>query len=453
MRRVHRLLVVVGLVVGVAGSAHGRAEAQTTFLPGFTVTDVVYSAATDRLYATLPAGMRGPEPSIAVIDPQSGELLSRVVLPEPATQLAVSDDGLTLFAAVANGRAVRRYALPAMTGGAEFTLGTHPTDGPYTVVDMAVVPGTTGASIAISRAAGSRTVAIYDAGVPRPRTELGELLTFVAPDRLWVDFQDLPFDLEVRPDGVVRRSPTDTTSVSGVISVAGGRVFSGGGQVFDFQTLQLVGTYSGFVFRAAVPALDLDRVFMFGGGSMTAFEASTFRPLGTLPIAAADFYFGPALRTGPQRVALRGRDGQLVIGRDLAGTGLTPLRAAPPTNYWTSGLPPPVVAVTLAGCTVCRSGDLFRVDATLDPGVFAPRLELKAAVILPSGQALSLSALGSSHTEFDARNVPGPRAMTLLQARLPAGLPTGTWRYEVAALDARTGTVFSRIVVPFEVRP
>ena len=112
---------------------------------------------------------------------------------------------------------------------------------------------------------------------------------------------------------------------------------------------------------------------------------------------------------------------------------------------------PPTLSLTLTGCTTCRAGDQFIVQAHLtNPGSRGVLVEVKIGVRLPDGTPVNL--LGNKHLEFlfsAGLDAPVP----LFNFPLPSGLPTGAWTLEGTLLGPDLGETLSRDVKPFTVVP
>ena len=116
-------------------------------------------------------------------------------------------------------------------------------------------------------------------------------------------------------------------------------------------------------------------------------------------------------------------------------------------------LAPPQLTLAFGGCSACRPGDRFTVNATLsNPSSATIPVEIKFGVRFPDGTPLNIWAVPDPQFRF---SVPpgslGP--VTVTDTVIPAGLPTGTWTYEGILLDPELGTPMSRSVRPFSVSP
>lgn len=359
------------------------------------------------------------------------------------TQLAVSDDGSTLYAGVDGGRSVRRYTLPQLTPGAEFSLGTAGVE-PWTTRDLTMVPGSTTALV-VSRT--SRLtfgeLVVYDQGVARPDRITGWSLQFFSPTQAIDAVLSQRYRL-VSP-GLVADTPRQESLLGQISTVQQGIGYVLGGMYYDLTARQVLGSCAAF--GLPVPMLDLDQVLYFGSGAVESCRWSTFTKSGVLPLAAASGY-GTAIRTGTGRVALLDQTGRLVVaaGFDVSLPAPPPPRSGHPWSPIGDG----EIQATLTGCVSCRAGDTFSLAATVR-GLRGGEFEVKAAIVLPNGAALGATALGTSHLVL--RNLYTDASASLLRIVLPAGLPTGRWAAELALLDPGTGAVVSRSTVPFEVLP
>jgi len=120
-----------------------------------------------------------------------------------------------------------------------------------------------------------------------------------------------------------------------------------------------------------------------------------------------------------------------------------------------SCLPPPgklpAVSLTLTGCTTCRAGDHFAVQALLtNPASKTIQTELKFGLRLPDGTPIN--TLGNKHLE-----IPFPAGLNtnapLLTFTWPSGLPQGTWTVEATLLGPDLGDTSSRAVKTFVSAP
>lgn len=131
------------------------------------------------------------------------------------------------------------------------------------------------------------------------------------------------------------------------------------------------------------------------------------------------------------------------------------------TKVWVAN----TVAMQLTGCTVCRPGDRFAIQAmftvqslsaqrpaSLVTQTLQPILvEVKLGVEDPGGNEMAVSFLNTSH--FEMPMTPGTTIgpVTVLEATIPGGLQPGTWKYVVAILDSELGMTLARQSLEFTI--
>lgn len=439
-------LTAAAVVAATVSTLATPAWSQTLLVTALTVEEAAWSASTGRLYAVLPPGVGGAESSVVELHPDTGAIAIRAPIPAGpnggATRLAVSDDGSALYVGVDGGRRIRRYALPALTPGVEFSLGVGQGGAPQTARDLAVVPGSTGTVVVAQTAAGTPAeFVVYDDGSPRPDRGYGLTPAFLSPTRL-IDLQGFQ-RYRLTGTGLTADTPAAERLATPIATIDDGVAYNVTGDVYDLLARRVRGHCRAQ--GAVVPAPDLDRLLYFGLGAVTSCAPSSFTVTGQLPVSSGSYR--KAMRTGRGRAALVEASGRLVIAQGVDAV-LPPAPVEPAGMPWPVGIEPDVVA-TLTGCTTCRAGDVFRLVATAS--VVPRAVEVKGAIILPNGAAVAVTALGVSHLVL--RNLYPPASATILEAVLPPGLPAGHWLAELALLDPDTGAVWSRSTVAFEVQP
>jgi hypothetical protein len=114
---------------------------------------------------------------------------------------------------------------------------------------------------------------------------------------------------------------------------------------------------------------------------------------------------------------------------------------------------PPVITLTLTGCTDCHLGDRFAVQGHItNPGTAAITVEFKLGLRLPGGTGISLLGENSQHLVL---TLP-PRLDSVFQVanfRWPASATTGVWQVECTLLEPSLGKTYSRDVKAFELAP
>jgi sugar lactone lactonase YvrE len=257
--------------------------------------DIVYSAATQNLYASIPSSAGSNGNSILKINPQTGEMGPFTFIGSEPNKIAISSDGQTLWVHLDGANAARRFDVLPQTSGLQFTTGAP------RVLDMEVVPGSA-ESVALSTFLFNSGVAIYDNGVKRANTgpsfpPVGPI-EFGANPSILYGFNNGSSGLDfvkylVDPSGVTQSTVTGALLTGNSMKFSNGLMYSGGGRVADPENKTLVGTFVGAGFSQAM-AVDaaLHRVFYLTADGtnvvLRAFDSDTFLPIGsvTLPLVA-----------------------------------------------------------------------------------------------------------------------------------------------------------------------
>ena len=256
--------------------------------------DMVYSQATQSLYASIPSSGGSGGNSILKIVPLTGEIGPATFIGSEPDKLAISSDGQTLWAHLDGANAARRFDTATQTPGLQFNTGTARAQ------DMEVVPGSPD-SLVLTKLFGGG-VFIYDNGVQRANTgpsfpPLGPIEFGATPSILYgfnngsssADFVKYLVDSAgVTQSSVIRALVTGTS-----IKFSNGLIYSTFGRVADPESGTLLGTFTGAGFAQAV-AVDAasHRVFFLTGNGNTvvlsAFNSDNFLPIGsvTLPLVA-----------------------------------------------------------------------------------------------------------------------------------------------------------------------
>ena len=256
--------------------------------------NLVYSAATQALYASVPgsAGVNGN--SITKIVPETAAVGPSTFIGSEPNKIAISNDGQTLWVHLDGANAARRFDVLTGTAGLQFNTSAQRPQ------DMEVVPGSP-QSLAISTGVFGNVVAIYDDGVKRPNT--GNPFPTVGPIEFGSNASILYgfnnsanfFDFV---KFVIDSSGATTSTVTGALLTGGdsgdelkfsnGLVYSGGGRVADPESRTLVGTFQG-TGSATAMCVDAEnhRVYFafttVGSGALIrAYDSNTFLLIGSI---------------------------------------------------------------------------------------------------------------------------------------------------------------------------
>jgi hypothetical protein len=170
------ILLLIAWAMPSAGSLTASAQGGSTLFVrkiALKSNDLVYSAATNKLYASIPSSAGAGGNTITPVDPSTGTVGTPVFIGSESNRLALSDDGVTLYASLDSAFSVRRMNLQTQTPGAQFAVGQDSFLGLFVVNDMAVAPGAPDV-VAVDRyyrgtSPPEAGVAIYDNGVQRPK--------------------------------------------------------------------------------------------------------------------------------------------------------------------------------------------------------------------------------------------------------------------------------------------
>ncbi|HEU4834175.1 MAG TPA: Calx-beta domain-containing protein [Pyrinomonadaceae bacterium] len=248
---------------------------------------LVFSQATQALYASVPSSAGAGGNSIRKITPETGVVGPAVFVGSEPNKMALALDGQTLYVHLDGANAVRRFNVVTETAGLQFN--TNSTQSPF---DMQVVPGSP-QSVALSRRDVSDGVVIFDDGVQRPKTGGG----FFPSETIDFGFNASTLYGTSRGDLVkflVDSSGVTTSTVTSrlvggnanAFEFSEGRLYSTVGRVVDPEARTWLGLLQGITFSALVVDDLLDRAFYaFESGPdvvIVGFDTNTFLPVGSI---------------------------------------------------------------------------------------------------------------------------------------------------------------------------
>ena len=255
---------------------------------------LVYSQATQALYASVPSSAGANGNSITKITPNTGAVGPSTFVGSEPNMMAISDDGGTIWVHLDGANAARRFEVASQTPGVQFNTDTS------TPADMEVVPGSPG-SVAITKGFGASTLTIYDNGVQRPNTgsffpQIGPI-EFGPSQSVIYGYNNFSSSFDLLKYLVDANGVTQTTSTNNLLigftaglEFSNGLLYSGQGRVVDPEAKTLVGTFQQ-VFSNSMAVDDANhRVFFVsgnGGGSnitLQAFDSNTFLLVGSVSI-------------------------------------------------------------------------------------------------------------------------------------------------------------------------
>ncbi len=283
--------------------------------------DLVWSAATGRLYASVPASVPTYGNSVVAIDPATGNVTGSVFVGSEPGAMAVSGSGDVLYVALTGSGSIRRVALATLTAGLEFPVG----DGAEEIAVMPGRPGTVAVSLQDTRISPRhKGVCIYDDGVRRARCTQGHTgsnsIEFGEDGSVLYGYNNETTEfgfrtLSVSADGL-RETRVSDGLVGGFgvrIHYASGRVYAHDGAVLDAARHVRVGTIGG---GWPVPDPALGRVFVLNGsGNVDVYDMNHLTSIGSISLGS----FGVGLvRWGSDGLAYRDGDGIHIVRAPLA---------------------------------------------------------------------------------------------------------------------------------------
>jgi trimeric autotransporter adhesin len=284
---------------------------------------LVYNPVNGLAYVTVPSTTGAPYGNTVVsVDPVSGAIGKPIPVGSEPNRIAVSDDGKFLWVGLVGGSAVRRVNLATRAADLQFSIAGNNTgiyESPATVQALAALPGSDTAVVVATSGSGiwgsTFTLAIFDNGVMRTssindftasalqvngtRNEI-----YAANSGSYAVYTYSSSGLALK--GAVVNNGTYAGSGTDDLQVAGGRVYTDFGAVYDSEAGALLGTfYSDATTKAQGPtAADttLGRVFIldgslgspsaYGYNQIQAFDPNTFNlragntvPIGTINIS------------------------------------------------------------------------------------------------------------------------------------------------------------------------
>jgi hypothetical protein len=322
------------------------AEAIQTRVVPQSINEFVYNASDGFLYASVPSSAPSYGNNVIRVNVVTGAIVASVAVGSEPRDLALADDGRTLYVGLDGAAAIRRVDVSTMTAGAQFSLGTDPYTGPYYAEDIEVMPGNPNVVAVSLRNSGfsprHEGVAIFDNGVARPtRTpdhtgsnviEFGASATRVyGYNNETTEFGFRRMSVTSSGITVLESTPNLIGSFGTDIRYFGGRVYATTGEVIDPESRTLLGTFSfpDYSYGRAV-APGADRVYYatgdYGYGSSTKlniFDPATFAVITRYSIPSVTGV--PFRAFSLHRLSLRHLQPRLLLR--LAGRRRLPVRA------------------------------------------------------------------------------------------------------------------------------
>jgi hypothetical protein len=134
--------------------------------------DLVYSSATNMIYASIPANSPSNPNSLGMISPATATVENTFPIGNDPDVMAISPDGQTIYTGLKGVSSIRKFLVATNTPGIEFSLGSDVLTGSFYAEDIEVWPGNFN-TVAVARrnhsfAPRHEGVAVFDNGIMRP---------------------------------------------------------------------------------------------------------------------------------------------------------------------------------------------------------------------------------------------------------------------------------------------
>jgi Calx-beta domain len=342
--------------------------------------DLVYSALTGKLYASIPGSAGSGGNSIAAIDPTTGVVGTPTFVGSEPNKLALSDDGHNLYVSLDGSLAIRRFDTLTNTPGLQFSLGQDSFFGRYSVSDFAVAPGNPDllavARIYLGVSPPEAGVAVFDNGVRRTNVGPGHIsgsdfLAFSASaSKLYGTGQSSGLTTMAIDASGVTVSFAGTLASGARIKFSNGKIFSSLGHIINPDSNTLLGTFTGVNTRAFVPDTTAGRAYYLTTGpssgtlSLKAFDINTFLSVGSLTIPGVSGLPTSLVRWGANGLAFRTDNNQLFIIQTSLIPSAEPIPTPTPIPSPLPSPSPSPAAATFVRQIALSTNDLVYSQAT-----------------------------------------------------------------------------------------
>jgi hypothetical protein len=274
--------------------------------------DIAWNSDQSRIYLAAPSSAGVHANSVVVLNPSSATIESSSFAgSEPAT-LALSDDNQYLYVALNGSNSVRRKLVPSLAQDILIPMGNASNGDTLLAGDIQVAPGQP-QTLAVVKKRSSQyssdmvNVSIYDgitvrSNVAAPTYPYGDQwLQWSGPTRLYSSASSSPgylSTLDVDANGVALASSQTLSSSAtiGRIQIAGGVLYTSGGEAFDPVTRAKLGTYTPAQYsypRAVIADPQLNKLFMIANNGSTtlllSYNLTTFAPIASVQMNRLGF--------------------------------------------------------------------------------------------------------------------------------------------------------------------
>ena len=303
---------------------------------GIVNNSMVYNPVNGLFYVSVPSSAGAPYGnSVVSVDPATGALGTPIYVGSEPNKLAITSDGKYLWVGLDGASAVRKVDLTAGVAGLQFTLGGNSGiyANPGTALALAALPGATDSVLVSSTNEFSNlALAIYDSGVVRGTSSQTNysynsaysLLVDGTRGEVYAGSQNAYYTYTYGSTGLtVKASSTTgtyTSYSSDEMQIAGGKLYTDFGGVYDAESGSLLGTlYSSGSTAASGPTTadtSLGEAFVLDNSTnsygsynqIQMFDTATYNQKGatTIPVNVGAGSYG---LTSPSRLARWGTNG------------------------------------------------------------------------------------------------------------------------------------------------
>src|SRR5579862_211519 len=317
----------------------GGISAPATFTGyiGIVNNSMVYNPANGLFYVSVPSSAGQPYGnSVVSVDPETGALGMPIYVGSEPNKLAISSDGTILWVGLDGASAIRQVNLTTNTAGLQFSLGSNSGvyANPSTALALAALPGAPNSVVvSATNLFSNLSIAIYDSGVLRGSAISGPgydsayaLQVDGTRNEVYAGSQSAYSTYTYGSTGLTQLATASNGTYAGYnadeVEVAGGRLYTDFGTVFDAESGALLGTFysSGSTVATGTTYADttlgeafiLDNVTAGGYSNqeIQIFNTSTFNLATSSAIQFGSVNSsGVSLSSGPSRLSRWGMNG------------------------------------------------------------------------------------------------------------------------------------------------
>ncbi len=301
---------------------------------GIVNNSMIYNPVSGLFYVSVPSSAGAPYGnSVVSIDPATGTLGAPIFVGSEPNKLAITSDGRYLWVGLDGAGAVRKVDLSVGTAGLQFALGGNGGiyDNPYLAAALAALPGATDSVVVALNSGYGTGLNIYDSGVARTAASTtyyanpSALLVDGTRNEIYAGLSGSYLVYTYTASGLTLKTTVSSGSYASStfdeMQIAGGRLYTDFGTVYDPESGSLLGTLynTGTTVASGTTTADtaLGKAFVLDSSSGTVysgsynqiqiFNTSTFNLSGAVvPVSVANASIG---LTYPSRLTRWGSNG------------------------------------------------------------------------------------------------------------------------------------------------